>query len=301
MILALTGATGFVGRAVLEAACVQGISIRALTRRPQPACAGVEWIEGDLGNGEALLQLAQGADAMLHIAALTNAPHAEAFESANVAGTAAVITACEAAGVERLIFVSSLSAREPGLSVYGSSKARAEERVRQSNTDWTIVRPPAVYGPGDKDMLDLFRAAKWGIVPLPPAGRTSLIHVADLAAALLAVSVESGLVHKVLEPDDGQPGGYRHEEMAQLMGEVVGRAVIPLTLPEPLLRLAAQADRFLRGDGAKLTPDRVGYMVHPDWVCDSSRAIPSALWTPKVKAREGFRQTVNWYRDKGWL
>ena len=184
MTLAITGGTGFVGRALIECALAQGHEVKALARQPQPPRAGVAWIAGDLDDGAALHQLVTGAHAVIHVAGRTRAADPAQFEAANVQGTLAVIEAALAAGAGRLVFVSSLAAREPGLSAYGASKARAERLVAATALDWTIVRPPAVYGPGDRDMFELFRAAKWGIVPVPAGGRASLIHVDDLAMAV---------------------------------------------------------------------------------------------------------------------
>ena len=299
MTIALTGATGFGGQAVLEAAGGDG-TIRALTRRPQKARAGVEWVEGTLSDRAALASLVEDAEAMLHVAGLTNAPDPADFRAANVEGTQNLLQACQDAGVRRFVFVSSLSAREPGLSRYGASKAEAEKWVGASGLDWTIVRPPAVYGPRDSDMLELFRAARFGLVPVPPRGRTSIIYVEDLARCLLALGAEDGSGH-IFEPDDGRPGGYEHAELAKLIGRAVGKRVIAPHLPAPLLHLAAKADRALRGDRAKLTPDRAGYMTHPNWVCDPTRAIPIKIWTPRIEGPQGLKQTADWYNAEGWL
>ena len=299
MTIALTGATGFVGQAVLDAAAGGG-AIRALTRRPQAARAGVDWIEGTLSDRPSLASLVEGAEAVVHVAGLTNAPDPADFHAANVEGTQNLLRACQDAGVRRFVFVSSLSAREPGLSRYGASKDEAEKWVGASGLDWTIVRPPAVYGPRDNDMLELFRAARFGVVPVPPRGRTSIIHVVDLARCLLALGAQDGSGH-IFEPDDGRPGGYEHAELAKLIGRAVGKRVIAPHLPAPLLRLAAKADRALRGDRAKLTPDRAGYMAHPDWVCDPAHAVQSSVWTPRIEGTQGLKQTAEWYRTEGWL
>ena len=196
MTLAITGATGFVGQALLDAAGRAGTPVRALTRRPQEQRKGVEWVEGGLSDKDALARLTKGSTAVIHVAGLTNTPDLRQFEQANVAGTLALLDTAREAGVGRLVFVSSLSAREPALSAYGASKARAEDHVTASGLDWSVVRPPAVYGPRDRDMFELFRSAKFGVVPLPPRGRTSLIHVDDLAECLLAlVPGEIGRAH----------------------------------------------------------------------------------------------------------
>ena len=302
-ILAITGATGFVGSAVLAAALDAGHQVRALTRRPQADMDGVTWVAGDLADTAALSALIAGTDAVVHVAGLTNTPDPAAFEVANVTGTANVIAAMRSAGAKRLVLVSSLAAREPKLSAYGASKARAETLVEASGLDWTIVRPPAVYGPRDIDMLDLFRAAKWGVVPLPPGGATSIIHADDLADLLVAMAGNAAPTRKqIYEPDDGREGGWSHKELAQAIGHAVGkRNVLAPHLPRPVLDAAAAADRLLRGDRAKLTPDRVGYMAHPNWVSRFDRKVPPGIWQPKVEGGEGLKATAEWYRRAGWL
>lgn len=297
--LAITGATGFVGQAFLDAALADGHRVRALARRAQTERERVSWVAGDLGNADALDQLVEGAEAVIHIAGAVNVPTRDAFAEANIAGTQAVIDAATRAGATRFVHVSSLAAREPALSNYGWSKAGAEEAVRGSGLDWAIVRPPAIYGPRDSDMLELFRMAQRGFVLLPPAGHASIIHVDDLARLLLTLA---GALAKqaTFEPDDGAP--LAHRDLAQAIGRAVGRQqVLTLSAPAPLLRLAARGDRLVRGAKAKLTPDRAAYMAHPDWTASPALAPDRALWTPQIALDEGLAATARWYRSAGWL
>lgn len=303
-LLAITGATGFIGSAVLAEALAQRHQVKALARRDQAPRAGVEWVRGDLGDTAALAALVAGADAVIHVAGLTNTPDPAEFEVANVTGTANVLAAMAGAGVRRLVFVSSLAAREPKLSAYGASKARAESLVEASGLDWTTVRPPGVYGPRDIDYLDMFRTAKWGFVPLPPGGASSIIHADDLAALLvvLAASNAAPTRKKVYEPDDGREGGWSHKELAAAIGRAVGKGrVFAPHLPRTMLDVAAAADRIARGDRAKLTPDRVGYMCHPNWVSRFDRKPPPGLWQPRIEGEAGLKATAEWYRREGWL
>ena len=302
MTIALTGGTGFVGQAVIDCAKAKGVAFRALTRSSQPPREGVTWIAGDLADRKALKKLVRGAEAVIHVAGLTNAPgHAE-FEAGNVAGTLALIEAAVKAGVPRFVFVSSLAAREPGLSAYGRSKARAERLVKASGLDWTIVRPPAVFGPRDKDMFELFRAAKWGVVPTPKEGRTSVLHAADLAQLLLAlVPGGEAVTQHTFEPDDGKRGGWGHYELARAIGWAIGRRPKVLGLSRRTMEWAAKADGMLRGSRAKLTLDRVGYMSHPDWVVTLGARVPFEVWRPRIDTREGLKATARWYREAGWL
>ena len=301
-VVAITGGTGFVGQAVLDAAERQGTKLRALARKVPDDRPQMDWIRGDLSDAGALSRLVQGVGALVHIAGLTNTPDPAEFDAANVTGTANLIAAAKDAKVKRFVFVSSLSAREPLLSRYGASKAAAEELVKASGLDWTIIRPPGVYGPRDVDYLDMFKAAKMGIVPLPPGGASSMIHVDDLAELLLAcVPASPKLRRKMFEPDDGRLGGWSHKEMAAAIGDAVGRRVFAPHLPSWVLSLAAGFDRLARGDKAKLTADRVGYMTHPNWVARSALAVPQEIWTPTIATEDGLRSTAAWYRARGLL
>ncbi len=302
MTIAITGGTGFVGQMVLDVAQERGLRIRSLARKVPDGRESVEWVQGSLSDEAALAQLVGGVEAVIHIAGLTNTLDPALFEEANVAGTERLIAACKAAKTKQLVFVSSLSARKPELSRYGASKAKAEELVKASGLQWTIVRPPGVYGPRDVDYLDMFRSAKFGFVPLPPGGASSIIHARDLAELLLVLVPANALVlKKTFEPDDGREGGWSHKELAAAIGGAVGRKVFAPHLPEGVLKLAASADRMLRGGKAKLTADRVGYMCYPNWVARSDRAVPASVWTPAISGERGLKQTAEWYRRKGLL
>jgi nucleoside-diphosphate-sugar epimerase len=300
VILAITGGTGFVGGHLLDRALAAGHRVRALARRPQPPRDGVTWIAGALDDADAVSALVSTADAVIHVAGSVNAPGRAAFAAANVAGTRAVVAAARTWDVKRFVHVSSLAAREPALSDYGWSKAGAEDVVRDSGLAWTIVRPPGVYGPGDMEQRDLFRAARrLGIVPLPPRGRLSILHAADLSDLLLALAAVPGDA-ATYEPADAS-GALDYAGFARAIGRAVGRRVLPVSLPAAVLRAAAGADRLLRGSRAKLTADRVAYMIHPDWTADPANAPPHALWTPRIGTDEGLSDTARWYRARGLL
>jgi nucleoside-diphosphate-sugar epimerase len=301
MKLAITGGTGFVGSHLLDAALAAGHRIAALTRRDQPEREGIEWVAGDLQDREALRRLVDGADAVIHVAGTISAPSAAEFEKGNVTGTLAMLAAATAGGVQRFVHVSSLAAREPKLSLYGASKAKAEELVHSSGLDWAIVRPPAVYGPGDKETLELFRMAKLGLMLMPPKGRVSVIHADDLARLLLALGGPAAPSSMLVEPDDGKPGGWSHREFARALAAAVGTKAAVISSPGILLRLAARADQWWRGEKAKLTTDRAAYFSHRNWVVEPKRAAPRDLWRPQIDTTQGLIDTASWYREQGWL
>src|SRR4051812_36347502 len=222
-ILAITGGTGFVGATLVRHAAMRGHKVRALTRTPQSSTSKIEWIGGALDDTESLVRLVVGAETVIHVAGAINAPDRAAFQDANVLGTLNVVEAAKAAGVRRFIHVSSLAAREPELSDYGWSKARSEQIVGASGLDWTIVRPPAVYGPGDRETLELFKMAKRGLMFLPPAGRMSVIEVSDLSRFLLTLIRHEETYGETYEPDDGYEKGWTHRQFAEAVGIAVGR------------------------------------------------------------------------------
>lgn len=299
--IAITGATGFVGATLLTQALAAGHQVRALTRRPQLPRAGVTWVAGALDQPETLVELVQGADAVIHVAGVVNAPDKAGFVSGNIAGTQAMVEAAETAGVKRFVHVSSLAARAPNLSVYGWSKAKAETAVAASALDWVMVRPPWVYGPGDMDTLDMFRMARMRVMLVPPEGRVSIIHASDLCRLLLALTEPGMAQGQILEADDGVPGGWTNKSVAAAIAAAMGHSALVLSIPRPLLRLGAWADRRLRGDKAKLTEDRVNYFCHPDWRINPRHRPDPAIWTPEIETQAGLRATADSYRAAGLL
>lgn len=296
MIVALTGGTGFLGSHVLEHLIGAGHAVRALARKPQTDRDGVIWIAGDLDNPG---NLCAGAEAVIHVAGVVNADVAT-FDKGNREGTVNLLAAADAASVKRFVHVSSLSARSPDLSSYGTSKRAAEDAVVASPLDWSVVRPPAIYGPRDTDNLELFKFAKRGIMPLPPGGRLSAIHAVDLAR-LIVVMAERAPAQAFYEADDGQPDGWSHKDYAKMIGAAVGRNPMTLALPKAALNLGAALDGMFRGEKAKLTRDRVSYMAHPDWVIDPAKRPPASLWTPQIATPQGLKDAADWYRAEGWL
>jgi uncharacterized protein YbjT (DUF2867 family) len=299
-VLAITGGTGFVGQHLLRIAREAGYPLRALTRRAQAPEEGIIWVRGDLDSPGSLDELLLGADAVIHIAGLISGSAAE-FAAVNVGGTAALLAAAAKAGVRRLIHVSSLAAREPSLSRYGESKSQSEALVQSSGLDWTIVRPPAVFGPGDRETLELFRMARRGFVALPPRGRFSVIHVEDLCRLLLAVVAAPESVGEIYEPDDGRENGWDNRHFARSLSRLFGKRATTVSMPKFVLRGAARLDSLVRRDRAKLTADRVSYFSHPDWVVTAERRPPASLWTPQVRTPTGLKQTADWYQQQKWL
>lgn len=311
-IVALTGGTGFVGGHLLTALLAAGSGVRevrALTRRPLPARPGLVPVPGELGDVASLRRLVEGAQLVIHLAGLIQAPDRTTFLAANVEGSAQLAQAAAAAGCRRLVQVSSLAAREPQLSAYAESKALGEAAaLRQAGAmAVAVLRPPAVWGPGDRATLPIMQGIErgWLVAPGGTTARFSLIHVADLVALIQELALVAGPVPAApLEPDDGRAGGYGWRDLARLAAPVVGRKVRVVPAPRALLTLVAgigEAVSGITGKPPMLARDKVAELVHPDWVCrpDFVRAVPG--WRPRLDFAGGLPATLAWYRNAGWL
>ncbi len=200
--------------------------------------------------------------------------------------------------------MSSLAAREPDISVYGRSKAGGDAAVMAEDRDWVILRPPAVYGPGDKDMAAFYRMVARGWALLPGSGRFSVIEVGDLARALLALAERPAGSHQILEIDDGTPGGLSHRRYAEHIANALSARPRFLSLPGGALKAAAAVDTAIgrvKGMLPVLSFDRASYLAHPDWVADASALLSLGIWRPQVPVAEGVARTAAWYRSAGWI
>ena len=300
-LVALTGATGFIGGAVLAHLTGAGDRVRALYRKrasrtPMPL-PGVEWIAGDLGDANSLRALVTGADAVVHCAGAVRGARGSGFDRINAegAGSLARVTASHARS-PRFLLMSSLAARVPGLSDYAASKRRGEDSVAAaaSNLRWTILRPPAVYGPGERELRPLFRWVARGVAPLPAGstGRFSLLYVDDLATAVLCWLAADTGGGRIYELDDGHPAGYDWDTVLTIAARVLrkGAPVRRIALPMPLLRVAAWcnlAAAALGGYEPMLTPGKLREISHPDWLCDSHDFAEATGWRAAVGLEQG--------------
>ena len=296
-LVALTGATGFIGKRLAAYLQQCHFRVRAMARSASRAAdladLGVEVIEGDIADRDALQRLVSGTDAVIHLAGAVRGNHLAQFMHTNRDGTALLLeaTATWAPGA-RLVLVSSLAAREPQLSWYAQSKRAAEELVQASPLDWVIMRPPPVYGPGDREMQALFDWMARGVALVPGSenARTALIYVDDLVRALVATVSSRGAAHQVLHICDGKAGGYDWREIAAIAGTVYGRPVRLWHPPDPLLDAIAAANlrlSRLTGRAAMLTPAKLRELRHDNWVVDNLAITEATGWTPQTGLHDG--------------
>ena len=311
--IAVTGASGFIGRRLIERLCRDGVPVRALMRKRrvevETSGGDLTIIEGALGDDAAIADLIDGVEGVIHLAGLIKARTRQAFFDANEQGTRhlAAIAAAKARP-PKLVLVSSLAAREPTLSSYAASKRAGEDAIATPSNalPWTILRPPAIYGPGDRETLAFFKGVSRGVGAMlgDDRARFSLLHVDDLVDLILTVLAPEVADRLILEPDDGRDGGHSWCGMIAAAEHAFGRRAIRLRVPKMLLLALGHVNAgfsILPGYTPMLTPEKVRELTHPNWVADC-RSIQSATgWRPAIPLDRGFPATIDWYRLHSWL
>lgn len=321
----ITGATGFVGSHLVTALAERGAEIRALVRRTsrteQLERLGVQRIEGGLDEPAALARAVDGVEVVFHLAALTSARSEAEYERTNVGGTVRLLEAIAGASERprRLVYLSSLAAVGPSvdgrpvgrgdpcrpLTTYGRTKLAGEEACLRAGEliETVVLRPPAVYGPRDREMLRFFRLAARGLLPVPAGAErmVQLVHVADLAEAALRAASAPGAagVYHVAEPR-----AYRWDEVAELFGKALGRRVRTMKIPPSFLRIAAALSETAAGAVGRSTVfnrEKARELLAPGWLCETTTLQDEVGFTPQIPLAAGLAQTAAWYRAEGWL
>ena len=318
----VTGATGFVGSHLVEALLQSGVEVTALARSPAKAAAleaqGVQVVQGDLDHGEALQQATRNQTVIYHVAGAIAATGEAEFLRCNRDGTRNLVSAAEANGTGRFVLVSSLAAGGPSphglplqgneaprpVTAYGRSKLEAERVVQASRLAWSIVRPPLVYGPRDREVLKVFRLVRFGIAPVFGDGgqELSAVHGADLATALVAIAAAPAAVGGTYNAC--HPEVFTSAEFVAGVAAAMGRSVRVLRVPRmagrALLSITERVARF-SGRPTILTADKANEFFQPAWTGDPAPLIRDSGWHPAYDLRTGLDHTYQWYRKAGWL
>lgn len=307
--VALTGGTGFLGAALIEALVARGDHVKALARSPArlPNKTALIAVHGSLEDDAALEELARGADLFIHCAGLTHARRDEEFFVVNVDGARRAAAAAAKSGA-RLVHISSLAARRPEVSPYAASKRASEGAVARGagNSAFLCLRAPAIYGPGDAATLPYFKLVRSGLAPEPaaaPAPRASILYVEDVADAILRAAEEAapGAVYEI---GDDSPSGHSWREIGEAIGEALG--VRPHRLPAPHWLLASYAAAAagisrMAGHAPMVTPGKIREFFHPDWVARENLLSEATSWRAVTPLKEGFAKTARWYQENGLL
>lgn len=303
-VIALTGATGFVGAELAKQLANTGYKIQALIRpassRKRPADLAVKWIEGDLDDLDSLCRLVDGVSAVVHCAGAVRGATREQFNRVNADGLARLVLAASTQRPRpRFLLISSLAARESQLSYYASSKRLGEKLLIENShgLPWTIYRPCAIYGPGDRELLPVFEWMAKGIAPVLGSGnaRFSLLYVKDLAQAIDLWLNRHGCVSKTFELHDGRSGGYSWHDVIDTVKRLRAKPVVSIKIPLVLARLVSASNLLLSrifGYAPMLTPGKVRELSHSDWVCDNTALSSATGWMPRIQLPEGLQITL---------
>lgn len=323
----VTGGSGFLGSHVAELLSKDGHQVVALVRRSSnkkflESLANVTFAEGSVEDREAVDRAMVGVDAVVHSAGVVKARSEAAFFETNTQGTVNLLEAAKAhaPGLRRFVHISSLEAcgpssdggpvpvdQEQPVTAYGRSKLAAEKEVlkRKDELPVVVLRPAAIYGPRDVEILEAFKAARKRQWPVIGDGTMlgGWVYGPDCArACILAIdaAVPSGSIYFV---DDGIPRPMS-SAMGELLHDALGtRPLVRLGLPLQLLGVAARGVETygrLRNKAVMLTREKV-VMLSKHWVSDSAKTRSDLKWEPAVSLPDGLRLTAQWYRDNGWL
>jgi nucleoside-diphosphate-sugar epimerase len=292
----LTGATGFIGQRLQKALLDDGRLAAALIRpdssHKDRLLEGVESLQTDLSDTPSLLPALSKASAVIYCAGSVRGRHLDDFRAANIDGIRSVVAAMNQVASEvPLLLISSLAASRPQLSDYANSKYLGEQELRDhAQFPWTIFRPPAVYGPGDREMLPILKLARKGLAtPTGPAGqRISLVHVDDVASAVLAwLDSWRQCQHQVFTLDDGHEGGYDWRTIAETASGGNCRLIkIPAWLLFAVAGINLPLSRLL-GYSPMLTPGKARELTQPDWVCNNKALSEACGWAPSITLEQG--------------
>lgn len=310
-LIAITGATGFIGQTICRVLHEAGFAIRILARSPGrvkhfAACID-DVVQGDLHDRQALISLVEEVEAVVHCAGVVRGARQRDFDHVNVDGVDNLLQTLQAVeDPPRLFYLSSLAAREPELSFYARSKYRSEQLLAKCAGDlcWLALRPPAVYGPGDRELLPLFKLMSRGLVPVlgQRDARFSMIYVDDIAHLVLAWLQQGASASGVYALDDGKPGGYSWDDVGHTVEHLCQRPVHTLKVPGIVLDIPAWINRGLGrlwGYAPMLTPEKLCELRHPDWVCDNQALQAVIDWQPRYQLAEGLRHTPGWCARQG--
>jgi nucleoside-diphosphate-sugar epimerase len=332
--VAVTGATGFLGSHVCDALLASGHTVRAAHRATSSLRwlrdAPVELVEVDLRQPADLDRLVAGCTGVVHCAGVVMAD-TDTYRTVNVEGTRAVLAAAARTGtVETFMFVSSLAAGGPAslddprdethpdrpITGYGRSKRDAEDLVHGAWPLRTVtLRPPSLYGPRDREFGPLLRAAARGWTARfgDRMQGLSLVDGRDAATAAVALLEAPGATG-VYHLDDGPgpdgprdpgrrwPWGYDWDELRTTLTHLFVRPVRRLRVPLGLLRLASRlAGERRRRSSPVLHPDRIRDLDTPGWVCTAARLRADTPWRPRFDLASGLRDTLDFYRRRGWM
>lgn len=321
----VTGANGFVGSHLVDYLLEQGHEVHAIVR----PSSNLQWLDGKevtlhtcgLNSAEDLKLAFQGANYIYHIAGVVKALTKDGFMKGNVEMTRNVMEAAtHIPTIQRVLVTSSMAATgyaEMGSDVdensplrpiepYGDSKVAQEEVAKEyaDRVPSTIVRPPGVYGPRDTEIFAFFKAINNGVSAMMgfTPKEMSLIHVRDLVQGMYQAATNENSVGEVYFL--GSLECYNWKELGDIASKAMNKKTWTIKIPHFVIFILGFFGQILEswfGIDVALNKDRAYRITRPSWYCNSNKAVQELGFQQTVSIEEGFKSTIDWYKEKGWL
>ncbi len=297
----ITGSNGFIGSHLTEELCSRtDCSISCMLRKTSDTSAlpmeKINPVLCDLRECGNLEKAVEGIDLIYHLGGVVRAVDNKQLYNINSRGTENLVDAVlkRAPDLKNFVYVSSQSAWGPlgmgPVSDYGKSKREGEEAVK-SLPRYSIVRPGIVYGPRDKDFLEVFKMASRGIFVKPPGGgRLTFVHVKDCVRYIIEA--------RGREVFAGDGSNYSWGEVKDVLRKITGKNIMSLPVPGLLLRfagLAGDAASRISGNAVKINSDKIKEALAGDWI------MPAPPQKAEYGLEKGFRETWEWYKKNNWI
>lgn len=322
----VTGSTGFIGSHLVEKLLAHDYKVSCLirksTRLEYVKDLPVELVNADYGDIESLRPAVENVDYVFHVGGVTKAKDKRVYFAGNHASTKNLLAAVNKynPGIKRFVLASSLTAVGPGtgtdpvdettachpITTYGRSKLEAEKEciANVSSLPITIIRPPAVYGPRDKDIFEFFNSVNKHLVPLSGFGRKilSFVHAYDLVDGFIAAAENpkgAGQIYFISNDEV-----YTWEMLGDIAKKELDTWAIRAKIPQPLLYTVAGISEFvagIQGKPALVNIEKARDGVQSNWLCSSKKALDELGFKTKLSLEEGVAITIEWYKKNGWM
>lgn len=322
----VTGSTGFIGSHLVEQLLARDYKVSCLIRKSTKleyvGDLPVELVKGDYGDIDSLRPAVEGMDYVFHIGGVTKAKDKRVYFLGNQQTTKNLLAAVQKynPGIKRFVFASSLTAVGPGtgtepvdestpyhpITTYGRSKMGAEKEclASMSSLPITIIRPPAVYGPRDRDIFEFFNSVNKHFIPLSGFGRKmlSFVHAYDLVDGIITAAEHpkaAGQVYFITNEET-----YDWGMLGDIARKVLKTWAIKAKIPQPLLFTIAGISEFLarmQNKAALINIEKARDGVQANWLCSPKKAFEELGFKTRLSLEEGVANTIEWYKKSGWM
>jgi nucleoside-diphosphate-sugar epimerase len=322
----VTGGTGFIGSHTVERLLEEGYNVRCLVR---PHQINLRWLQGlpvdivkgDLLDSVSLSKCLEGADYIIHIAGVTKAKRKSEFFTGNVKATEHLLyAASKMKHLKKFCYLSSLTAVGPSttgipltetapcrpITTYGQSKLEAEHHCRHfaDRMPIVIIRPPAVFGPRDKDILEMFKWVSYGFKPIIGSSEKtlSLVYAPDLAKGIIQATIDERTIGQTYNISN--PTIFTFSSLIDYLATLAHKRTIHVHLPKGLFYSIAGIAQFFSTIGKKpavLNVEKARDLLQKHWVCDSRKIWEHIGFQTSTSIYDGLNKTFQWYKKTEWL